>query len=126
MRKSSFCHPQNGGLLHLFLEFKILKPQSNDIKSRVKRPQSRRTIQSISIRRHLDDIKKYVPEFVPEFIPEFIPEFVPKFDMNTDFYSGTNFFMSCKLRLKGAKIKGSRKISIRTCNYIQLQAFFAE
>ena len=54
------------------------------------------------VRRHLDDIKKYVPEFVPEFIPEF--------DQNTDSYSGThsgmnsgtNFFMSSKLRLKGA------------------------
>ena len=64
-----------------------------------------------SIRRHLDDKKKYVPEFVPEFILEFVPEFVPEFDQNTDFYSGTNsemncgmnsgtkFFMSSKLRL---------------------------
>ena len=57
------------------------------------------------IRRHLDDIKKYVPEFVPEFIPEFIPEFVPEFDLNTDFYSGNKlwnelFFMSAKLRLR--------------------------
>ena len=60
-------------------------------------------------RRHLDDIKKYVPEFVPEFIPEFFPEFFfPEFDLNTDFYSGTNsgmysgtnFFMSSKLRLR--------------------------
>ena len=59
------------------------------------------------LRRHLDDIKKYVPQFVPEFISEFIPEFVPEFDLNTDFYSGTNsgmnsamnFFMSSKLRL---------------------------
>ena len=42
------------------------------------------------LRRHLDDIKKYVPEFVPEFIPEFIPEFVPGFGLNTDFYCGTN------------------------------------
>ena len=40
----------------------------------------------VSVRRHLDDIKKYVPEFVPEFIPEFVAEF----DLNTDFYSGTN------------------------------------
>ena len=39
-----------------------------------------------AFRRHLDDIKKYVPEFVSEFIPEFIPEFVPEFDLNTDFY----------------------------------------
>ena len=59
------------------------------------------------VRRHLDDVKKYVPEFVPEFIPEFIPEFVPEFDLNTDFYLGTNsgmnsgmnFFMSSKWRL---------------------------
>ena len=42
------------------------------------------------IRRHLDDIKKYVPEFVPEFIPEFDPEF----DVNTDFYTGTNSGMN--------------------------------
>ena len=50
-------------------------------------------------RRHLDDIKKYVPEFIPEFVPEL--------GLNTDFYcgtnsgmnSGTNFFMSSKLRL---------------------------
>ena len=31
------------------------------------------------LRRHLGDIKKYVPKFVPEFIPEFVPEF----DLNT-------------------------------------------
>ena len=60
------------------------------------------------IRRHLDDMKKYVPafipEFVPEFVPEFIPEFVPEFELNTDFYSGTNSgmnsgtnFFSCRL-----------------------------
>ena len=42
------------------------------------------------LRRHLDDIKKYVPEFVPEFIPEFVPEF----DLNTDFYPGTNSGMN--------------------------------
>ena len=33
------------------------------------------------LRRHLDDIKKYVPEFIPEFVPEFVPEF----GLNTDF-----------------------------------------
>ena len=44
----------------------------------------------IPLRRHLDDIKMYVPEFVPEFIPEFVPEF----DLNTDFYSGTNSGMN--------------------------------
>ena len=64
-----------------------------------------------TLRRHLDDIKKLVPEsvpeYVPEFIPKFVPEFVPEFDLNTDFYSGTNsgmnsgtnFFVSSKLRL---------------------------
>ena len=42
------------------------------------------------LRRHLDDIKMYVPEFVPEFIPEFVPEF----DLNTDLYPGTNSGMN--------------------------------
>ena len=41
-------------------------------------------------RRHLDDIKKYVPEFVPEFIPEFLPDF----DLNADFSPGTNSGMN--------------------------------
>ena len=40
------------------------------------------------------------------YVLEFIQEFVPEFGMNTDFYpgtnSGTNFFMSSKLRLMEA------------------------
>ena len=38
------------------------------------------------VSRHLDDIKKYVPEFIPEFIPEF--------GLNTDLYCGTNSGMN--------------------------------
>ena len=48
----------------------------------------------VVVRRHLDDIKMYVPEFVPELIPEFVPEFVPEFGLNTDFYCGTNSGMN--------------------------------
>ena len=42
--------------------------------------------QRFKFRRHLDDIKKYVPEFIPEFVPEF--------SLNTNFYSGTNSGMN--------------------------------
>ena len=38
------------------------------------------------LRRHLDDIKMYVPEFILEFVPEVVPEF----GLNIDFYCGTN------------------------------------
>ena len=61
-----------------------------------------------ALRRHLDDIKKYVPEFIPEFIPEFVPEFVPEFGLNTDFYCGTNSGMNIFLcRLNGALFETS-------------------
>ena len=70
-----------------------------------------------ALRRHLDDIKKYVSKFVPEFIPEFAPEF----DLNTDFYLGTNsgmnFFMSSKLRLKRL-IDMARQWSNPTRDYV--------